>query len=88
MDHIRGGLAGLIGGLLLGCAVVAIVGRALPSVVAACMLVIAGAVFGALRQSAEGELSFSLLLAGAFCGIVVGAALGGLIGMFVNLAHG
>jgi hypothetical protein len=87
VDHVRGALIGLIGGLLLGAAVVAVVGRSLPSVVVASLLMIAGAVFGAVRQAAESELPVFLLLAAAVCGVVLGAALGGLLGAVAGLAR-
>src|SRR5262249_57212057 len=51
VDHIRGALLGLIGGLLIGCAVVAVAGRCLPAVVVACIFVIGGATAGAVRQA-------------------------------------
>jgi hypothetical protein len=87
VEHIRGAVVGLIGGLLIGSAVVAIVGRSLQSITVGCLLLIAGAVLGAIRQSSEGELTIMLLLAAAYTGVIAGAALGGLIGAMVDLAR-
>jgi hypothetical protein len=87
VDHIRGALVGLIGGLLIGSALVAIVGRSLPSIAIGCFLLIAGAVLGAVRQSGEGELPIMLLLAAAYSGLIAGAALGGMLGAVVDLAR-
>jgi hypothetical protein len=86
IDHVRGALVGLIGGLLIGSALVAVVGRSLPSVAVGCLLMIAGAAFGAFRQSGAGELSPMLLLAAAYAGLIVGAALGALLGAVVGMS--
>ena len=86
IDHVRGALVGLIGGLLIGSALVAIVGRSLPSVAIGCLMVIAGAVFGTVRQSAAGELPPMLLLVAAYGGLIVGAALGALLGAVVGMS--
>jgi hypothetical protein len=86
VDHVGGALVGLIGGLLIGSALVAIVGRSLPSVAAGCSLLIAGAVFGAVRQSSAGELSVMLLLGAAYAGVIAGAVLGALLGAVVGLS--
>jgi hypothetical protein len=87
VEHIRGAVVGLIGGLLIGSAVVAIAGRWLQSIAVACLLVIAGAVLGAIRQSGEGELPIMLLLAAAYGGVIVGAAIGAMVGAMVDLAR-
>jgi hypothetical protein len=87
VDHVRGCLVGLIGGILVGAAVLAIAGRSLAAVVVACLLMIGGAVFGAVRQAGESELPMFLLLAAATAGVAVGAALGGLLGAVVGLAR-
>ena len=85
VEHIRGAVVGLIGGLLIGSAVVAIVGRSLQSIAVGCLLIIAGAVLGAIRQSGEGELPIVVLLAAAYAGMIAGAALGGMIGAILDL---
>jgi hypothetical protein len=87
VDHVRGALVGLIGGLLIGCALVGVVGRGLTPVMVACSLVLGGAVFGAVRKSAEGELPSFLLLGAALAGLAVGAALGALLGAVVRLGR-
>src|SRR5262249_22163613 len=87
VEHVRGAGVGLIGCLLIGPAVVAIVGRSLQSITVGCLLLIAGAVLGAIRQSGEGELTIMHLLAAAYAGVIVGAALGGLVGAMVDLAR-
>ena len=87
IDHVRGGLVGLIGGLLIGSAVVAVVGRSLSSVMVGCIVVIAGVVFGVIRQAAESELPSFLLLAAATAGVAAGAALGGLLGVVVSFTR-
>jgi hypothetical protein len=87
VDHVRGALVGMIGGLLIGSVVVAIVGRSVPSIVVGCVLVIAGAVFGTVRQSGEGELPIMLLLVAAYGGVIAGAALGVMLGAVVDLAR-
>jgi len=86
-DHVRGALVGLISGVLVGSAVIAVVGRSLHSVVVGCLLVIAGTVFGTIRQAADGQLPPFLLAGAAVCGVVVGAALGGLIGAIASLSR-
>jgi hypothetical protein len=87
VDYVRGAVVGLIGGLLIGSALVAIVGRSLPSIAIGCFLLIAGAVLGAMRQSGEGELPIMLLLAVAYGGLIAGAVLGGVLGAAVDLAR-
>jgi hypothetical protein len=87
VEHIRGGVVGLIGGLLIGAALVAVVGRSLPSIAVGCFLLIAGAVLGAVRQSFEGELPIMLLLAASFGGVIVGAVLGAMVGAGVDLVR-
>jgi hypothetical protein len=87
VEHIRGAIVGMIGGLLIGSALVAVVGRSVPSIAVGCFLLILGGVLGAVRQSGEGELSIMLLLAAAYGGVMVGAALGGLVGALVDLSR-
>jgi hypothetical protein len=87
VEHIRGAVVGLIGGLMIGSAVVAFVGRSLQSVAVGCVLIIAGLVLGAIRQSGEGELPIMLLLAAAYAGVILGAALGATVGAMLDLAR-
>jgi hypothetical protein len=87
VEHIRGALVGMIGGLLIGSALVAVVGRSVPSIAVGGFLLILGGVLGAIRQSGEGELPIMLILVAAYCGVLVGAALGGFIGMVVDIGR-
>jgi len=87
VDHVRGGLVGLIGGLLVGSAIVAVVGRSLSSVMVGCLVVLVGVVFGVIRQASAGEVPVFLLLAAAFGGVILGAVLGGLLGAVAGLAR-
>jgi hypothetical protein len=87
VDHVRGALVGLVGGLLIGCALVGVVGRGLTPIAVACSLVLVGAVFGAVRKSGAGELPAFLLLGAALGGLVAGAAVGALLGAVVGLAR-
>jgi hypothetical protein len=84
-EHLRGALIGFVAGLLFGCALMGLVGRYRTSVSAAMLLTVGGTAYGAIRQAAEGELSWFLVLGGAFLGGLLAAGLGALAGALVDL---
>jgi hypothetical protein len=87
-DRIRGAVVGLVGGLLVGMAVLGVVGRSIESFGAVLVLLIAGAVYGGYRQADALEMAWPLLLAGTLGGVLVGALLGLLVGGIIAAARG
>jgi hypothetical protein len=87
-EHLTGALIGLIAGLLLGWAVIGLVGRSRTSAVGAVLLTVSGVAYGATRKAAEGELSWFLVLSGAFLGAALAAGVGALLGAVFDLMRG
>jgi hypothetical protein len=87
-DRIRGAVVGLVGGLLVGMAVLAVVGWSIESFCAVVVLLIGGAVYGGYRQADPLETVWPLLLAGTALGVLVGALLGLMVGGIIAAARG
>jgi hypothetical protein len=87
-DRIRGSVVGLVGGLLIGLAVLGVVGRSIESFCALLVLLIAGAVYGGYRQAEPFEMAWPLLLAGTLGGVLVGALIGLMVGGIIAATRG
>jgi hypothetical protein len=87
VEHLRGAIIGLVGGLLIGSAIVGLAGRTWTSAFAILLLAVGGAIYGAIRSAGEVELTWFLLLGGAVCGTIAGVVVGALLGWMIDLTR-